>query len=51
MNGILPDEQTGFRSGHNMAVRLVSITDQIGQSLSVNTAAADLFIDFEAASN
>lgn len=50
-NGILPEEQTGFRPGHNMAVRLVSIIDQIGQSLSVNTAAAGLFIDFKAAFN
>jgi hypothetical protein len=50
-NGILPDEQTGFRPGHNMAVRLVSIIDQIGQSLTVNTAAAGLFIDFQAAFN
>jgi hypothetical protein len=49
--GILPDEQTGFRPGHNMAVRLVSIIDQIGQSLTVNTAAAGLFIDFQAAFN
>jgi hypothetical protein len=50
-NGILPDEQTGFRPGHNMAVRLVSIIDQIGQSLSVNTAAGGLFVDFKAAFN
>ena len=50
-NGILPEEQTGFRTGHNMAVRLISIIDQIGQSLSVNTAAAGLFIDFKSAFN
>lgn len=50
-HGFLPDEQTGFRPGHNMAVRLVSIIDQIGQSLSVNTAAAGLFIDFKSAFN
>lgn len=50
-HGILPDEQTGFRPGHTMPVRLVSIIDQIGQSLSVNTAVAGLFIDFKAAFN
>jgi hypothetical protein len=49
--GILPEEQTGFRPGHNMAVRLVSIIDQIGQSLSKNTAAAALFVDFKSAFN
>ncbi|CAF1545598.1 unnamed protein product, partial [Didymodactylos carnosus] len=49
--GILPDEQTGFRQGHNMAVRIVSINDQIGQSLNQNTAAAALFVDFKAAFN
>ncbi|CAM4817219.1 unnamed protein product [Rotaria magnacalcarata] len=50
-NGILPDEQSGFRPGHNMAVRLVSIVDQIGQSLSVNTATAGIFVDFKSAFN
>ncbi|CAF2058253.1 unnamed protein product [Rotaria magnacalcarata] len=30
---ILPPEQTGFRPKHNMSVRLVSMIDQIGQSL------------------
>ncbi|CAM2700238.1 unnamed protein product [Rotaria socialis] len=50
-NGILPDEQTGFRPGHNMAVRLVSIIDQIGQCLALNTAAAAIFVDFKAAFN
>jgi hypothetical protein len=49
--GILPDEQSGFRPGHNMAVRLISIIDQIGQSLSKNTAAAALFVDFRTAFN
>jgi hypothetical protein len=49
--GILPEEQSGFRPGHNMAVRLVSIIDQIGQSLSKNTAAAGLFVDFKTAFN
>ncbi|CAF0801213.1 unnamed protein product [Didymodactylos carnosus] len=49
--GILPDEQTGFRQGHNMAVQIVSIIDQIGQSLNQNTAAAALFVDFKAAFN
>ena len=49
--GILPDEQSGFRPGHNMAVRLVSIIDQIGQSLAKNTAAAALFVDFRTAFN
>ena len=49
--GVLPSEQTGFRPGHNMAVRLVSIVDQIGQSLSKNTAAAALFVDFRSAFN
>jgi hypothetical protein len=32
-----------------MAVRLVAIIDQIGQSLSINTAAAALFVDFRTA--
>lgn len=50
-NAILPDEQTGFRKGHNMAVRLVSIVDQIGQCLSLNTATAGVFIDFKSAFN
>lgn len=49
--GVLPQEQSGFRPGHNMAVRLVSIVDQIGQSLSKNTAAAALFVDFRTAFN
>ena len=49
--GILPAEQTGFRPGHNMAVRIVAMIDQIGQSLSKNTAAAALFVDFHAAFN
>jgi hypothetical protein len=44
--GVLPAEQSGFRPGHNMTVRLVAIIDQIGQSLSMNTAAAALFVDF-----
>ncbi|CAF0776728.1 unnamed protein product [Didymodactylos carnosus] len=34
-----------------MAVRIVSIIDQIGQSLNQNTAAAALFVDFKAAFN
>jgi hypothetical protein len=34
-----------------MATRLVSIIDQIGQSLSTNTAAAALFVDFSSAFN
>jgi hypothetical protein len=49
--GLLPDEQSGFRPGHNMAVRLVAIVDQIGQSLSKHTAAGGLFIDFRTAFN
>lgn len=49
--GLLPAEQTGFRPGHNMAVRLIAIVDQIGQSLSMNTAAAALFVDFRTAFN
>lgn len=49
--GILPAEQSGFRPGHNMAVRVVGIIDQIGQSLSKNTAAAALFVDFRTAFN
>jgi len=48
---ILPPEQTGFRPKHNMSVRLVSMIDQIGQSLSMNTAAAALFVDFSSAFN
>ncbi|CAF3116066.1 unnamed protein product, partial [Rotaria sp. Silwood2] len=48
---ILPPEQTGFRPKHNMSVRLVSMIDQIGQSLSINTAAAALFVDFSSAFN
>ncbi|CAF4902644.1 unnamed protein product, partial [Rotaria sp. Silwood2] len=32
-------------------LRSVSIIDQIGQTLSVNTAAAGLFIDFKSAFN
>ena len=50
-NGILPPEQSGFRPGHNMAMRLVAIIDQIGQSLSKNTAAAAIFIGFRSAFN
>ncbi|CAF1308615.1 unnamed protein product [Adineta steineri] len=34
-----------------MSVRLVSMIDQIGQSLSMNTAAAALFVDFSSAFN
>ncbi|CAF4289118.1 unnamed protein product, partial [Rotaria magnacalcarata] len=34
-----------------MSVRLVSMIDQIGQSLSINTAAAALFVDFSSAFN
>jgi len=49
--GILPDEQSGFRAGHNMAVRVIAIIDQIGQSLAKNTAAAALFVDFKSAFN
>ncbi|CAF3356947.1 unnamed protein product [Rotaria sp. Silwood2] len=49
--GILPDEQTGFRAGHNMFTRIVSISDQIGQGLITNTAAAVLFVDFKSAFN
>ena len=49
--GILPDEQSGFRPGHNMAVRIAAIIDQIGRSLSMNTAAAGLFIDYKSAFN
>ncbi|CAF1241864.1 unnamed protein product [Adineta ricciae] len=49
--GLLPDEQTGFRPGHNMAVRLVAIVDQIGQSLAKHTAAGGLFVDFRTAFN
>jgi hypothetical protein len=50
-NGILPDEQTGFRPGHNMSTRIVSIIDQIGQGLALNTATAALFVDFKSAFN
>ena len=50
-NGILPDEQTGFRSGHNMSARIVSIVDQIGRGLALNTATAAVFIDFKTAFN
>ena len=49
--GILPEEQTGFRARHNMFTRIVSIIDQIGCGLTVNTAAAALFIDFKSAFN
>jgi hypothetical protein len=49
--GLLPDEQSGFRLGHNMAVRLVAMVDQIGQSLSKHTAAGALFVDFRTAFN
>jgi hypothetical protein len=49
--GILPEEQSGFRSGHNMSTRIVSLVDQIGQGLAVNTATAALFIDFKTAFN
>ena len=41
----LPNK-VGFVRATNMAVRLVAITDQIGQSLFKNTAAAALFVDF-----
>ncbi|CAF3265582.1 unnamed protein product [Rotaria sp. Silwood2] len=50
-NGLLPEEQTGFRSGHNMSTRIVAMVDQIGQGLAVNTATAALFIDFKTAFN
>ena len=49
--GLLPAEKSSFRPGHNMAVRLVAIVDQIGQSLSKNTAAATLFVDFRTTFN
>ena len=49
--GLLPDEQSGFRPGHNMSVRIVAIIDQIGQCLSKNTASAGLFVDFKSAFN
>ena len=49
--GILPEEQTGFQAGHNMATRIVTIVDQIGRGLTLNTAAAALFIDFKSAFN
>lgn len=49
---ILPAEQSDFRPGHNIAVRLVAIVDQIGQCLSKNAAvAAVLFDDFRTAFN
>ena len=51
INGILPEEQSGFRPGHNMNVRIVAMIDQIEQSLSKNTGAAALFVDFKAAFN
>jgi hypothetical protein len=47
--GVLPVEQSGFRPGHNMTVRLVAIIDQIGQSLSMNMAAVALFVNFRTA--
>jgi len=50
-NGILPEEQTGFRPAHNMSTRIVSIIDQIGQGLALNTATAAVFVDFKAAFN
>jgi hypothetical protein len=34
-----------------MAVRIIAIIDQIGQSLSLNTAAAGLFVDYKSAFN
>ncbi|CAF1626028.1 unnamed protein product [Rotaria magnacalcarata] len=49
--GILPAEQSGFRPGHNMAVRLVAIINQIGQSLTKSTATAALFVDFRTVFN
>ena len=49
--GLLPDKQSGFRPGHNMAVRLVAFIDQIEQSLSKHTAADGLFVDFLTAFN
>jgi hypothetical protein len=48
---ILPAKQSGFHPGHNMAVCLVGIIDQIGRSLSKNTAAAALFVDFRTTFN
>ena len=50
-HGILPDEQTGFRPGHNMSTRIVSLIDQIGQGLALNTATAAVFFDFKSAFN
>ncbi|CAF3779274.1 unnamed protein product [Rotaria socialis] len=50
-NGILPEEQTGFRPGHNMFTRILSIIDQNGQGLALNTATAALFVDFKSAFN
>ncbi|CAF3791116.1 unnamed protein product, partial [Adineta steineri] len=50
-NGFLPDEQTGFRPGHNMSTRIVSIVDQIESGLALNTATAALFVDFKSAFN
>ena len=50
-NGILPPEQSGFHPGHHMAMPLVAIIDQIDQSLSKNTAAAAIFIDFRSTFN
>ena len=49
--GILPEKQTGFRAGHNVSTRTVSIIDQIGRGLTLNTVAAALFIDFKSAFN
>ncbi|CAF3407275.1 unnamed protein product [Rotaria sp. Silwood1] len=49
--GILSAEQSSFRPGYNMAVRLVAIIDQIGWCLSKNTAAAAFFVDFRTAFN
>ena len=51
INGILPEEQSGFRQGHNMSTRIISFIDQIGQGLALNTATAALFIDFKSAFN
>ncbi|CAF1436382.1 unnamed protein product [Adineta ricciae] len=50
-NGILPDEQTGFRPKHDMSTRIIALLDQLGRCLSLNTAAAALFIDYKAAFN
>ena len=48
---ILPEEQTGFRAGHNMSTCIVSIIDQVERGVTLNTAAAALFLDFKSAFN